>query len=259
MRVRIGEIEIDRVSSAQALEAIEELVRRGQGGSIFTPNVDHVVLAEEHAAFRRAYAAASLCLADGMPIVWGSRPLGRPLPEKISGSDLIIPLMKRAAERGLRVFLLGAGPGVAEKAAGIFRGMGVEVAGVDAPAIADPLSAQERAPVLAKIRRSAPHLLLVAFGAPKQELFIHAARRELGPTVALGIGGSLDFVTGAVQRAPHWMSERGLEWLYRLYKEPRRLWRRYLLRDPKFALILFRTWLRSRPAVRLLPRAPAPS
>jgi N-acetylglucosaminyldiphosphoundecaprenol N-acetyl-beta-D-mannosaminyltransferase len=255
-RVRFGELEVDSLSFAEALDAIEQLVRAGRGGTVFTPNVDHVVLAEEDLEFRRAYASASLSLADGMPLVWGSRLLGRPVPEKVSGSDLVGPLMERAAARRWRVYLLGAGPSVADKAAEILRARpGVDIAGVDAPVLTDPHSARERAPIMEKIRRADPQLVLVAFGAPKQELFIHAAREELRTAVALGIGASLDFIAGTMRRAPRWMSEHGLEWFYRLCREPGRLWRRYLVRDPKFALILFRMWreLNGRRPVPLLP------
>jgi N-acetylglucosaminyldiphosphoundecaprenol N-acetyl-beta-D-mannosaminyltransferase len=260
-RVQIGALSVDRVTFAQALDAIEDLIASGQGGAVFTPNVDHVVLAEEDLEFRRAYSAARLRLADGMPLVWGSRLLGHAIPEKVSGSDLIWPLMKRAAAKAWRVYLLGAGPDVAEKAAQVLRAqLGVNVVGVDAPVIADPRSAPERRPILHAIRNAAPDLVLVAFGAPKQELFIHAARHELGAAVALGIGASLDFIAGTVRRAPRWMSAHGLEWLYRLVREPRRLWRRYLLRDPKFARILWRTWRETtgRASVPPWPRGAGP-
>lgn len=262
-KATIGPLQVDALTFAQALAAIEALVDAGRGGAVFTPNVDHVVLAEADAAFRRSYASASLSLADGMPLVWASRLLGCPLPEKISGSDLALPLLQRAAARGFRVYLLGAGPGVADKAAEVLRSrFGVEVAGTDAPFLRDPCSAEERAPIVEKIRRAAPHLCFVAFGAPKQELFIHAARDELAPAVSLGIGATLDFIAGNAQRAPRFMSEHGLEWLYRLCREPRRLWRRYLLRDPRFALIVAQALLRRRVTGTtgpLLPPAPPPS
>lgn len=240
-RVRLGSLDVDRLTFAEAIEAIDDLVRGRRGGAVFTPNVDHVVLAEEHTGFRASYSRANLCLADGMPLVWASRLLGRPLPQKVSGSDLIDPLMERAAARGWRVYLLGAGPGIAEKAAAVFRCRGVEVVGVDAPLIRDPRSADERKPVVDRIRRAGADLVLVAFGAPKQELFIDSARSEADAAVMIGIGASLDFVAGAVRRAPRWMSDHGLEWLYRLWREPRRLWRRYLLRDPKFVWTVWRT------------------
>ena len=238
-----GAISVDGVTFAEALDAIEALVGAGRGGAVFTPNVDHVVLAEEDAAFREAYRGASLRLADGMPLIWASRLIGQRLPEKVSGSDLIWPLMQRAAERGWRVFLCGGRPGVAEAAAERLRDeLKVAVCGTASPWVDDPADPREHLPVAEQIRAARADLALFAFGAPKQEVLIHHCRKALGPTVSLGIGASLDFITGAVRRAPAWMSRHGLEWLYRLAQEPGRLWRRYLVRDPKFLAIALRSW-----------------
>jgi N-acetylglucosaminyldiphosphoundecaprenol N-acetyl-beta-D-mannosaminyltransferase len=238
-RLRIGQVCLDPLTFAEAIDEIERLVKEGNGGAVFTPNVDHVVMADRDANLRQAYQAAGLCLADGKPLVWASRLLGWPLPEKVSGADLIVPLVERAAARGWRVYLLGAGPGVAEKAAELLRlRYGIDVVGTDAPIVqADGASAEG---VVARIRTAQPHLVLVALGAPKQELFIHRAVDDLRPAVALGIGAGLDFFTGTVKRAPRWMSEAGMEWLYRLGQEPRRLWRRYLINDPWFLATLYR-------------------
>jgi N-acetylglucosaminyldiphosphoundecaprenol N-acetyl-beta-D-mannosaminyltransferase len=238
-KVPIGSVEVDCLTFDAALDAVEALVRARRGGAVFTPNVDHVVLADEHEAFRRSYARADLCLADGMPLVWASRLLGRPLPERVSGSDLVPALLERAAARGHRVYLLGGGPGTAERAECVLRGRGVSVAGIDAPMLRDPLDPAERQPIVERIRRAAPDLVLVAFGAPKQELFIDAARSEVN-AVWIGVGATLEFIAERIPRAPRWMSRHGLEWLHRLAREPRRLWRRYLVRDPRFALIVAR-------------------
>ena len=252
-RVRLGHLEVDRLTFEQALDAIEELVEGGRGGSVFTPNVDHVVLAEDDHAFRQSYRNASLRLADGMPLLWASRLFGERVPEKVSGSDLILPLMKRAAQRGWRVFLLGAAPGVGERAAQVLRTqLGVHVVGVAAPMLTGAGSAAQRADLVEQIRRASPQLVVVGFGAPKQELFIDAVREGLGPAVALGLGACIDFLAGTVPRAPPWMARNGLEWLYRLCREPRRLWRRYLLRDPRFARIVWRGFWERRTA-RALP------
>lgn len=240
-RLRLGGAFLDELTFAGALDAIEALVNARAGGSVFTPNVDHVVTLEGNAAFREAYAAASLCLVDGMPVLWASRLLGLPLPEKVSGSDLVMPLMERAAARGWRVFLTGGAPGVAAQAAEVLRGRGVNVVGVNAPRIApSPGEADESATAAAEVAAARPDLVLVAFGAPKQELWIHRHRTTLGPAVCVAVGASLDFVTGRVQRAPQWVSRVGLEWAYRLAQEPGRLWRRYLVNDPLFLLILAR-------------------
>ncbi|HEY3593934.1 MAG TPA: WecB/TagA/CpsF family glycosyltransferase [Polyangiaceae bacterium] len=255
-RVRIGHIWIDALTFAGALDQIERLVEAGKGGTVFTPNVDHVVQVEKNLTFRSAYADVDLSLVDGQPLVWASRLLGSPLPEKISGSDLILPVVQRAAERKWRVYLIGGPPGVAEEAANVMRQrFDVNIAGVDAPRVGADGVAVDEAAVLGRLQEAKPHIVLAAFGAPKQELFMHRIAERIRPAVSLGIGASLDFVAGRVKRAPRWMSKSGLEWLYRLSQEPRRLARRYLVEDPKFALILLRT-MREPKSARVLS-APA--
>lgn len=255
-RIRIGSLWIDRLTFAQALDEIGVLVDSGRGGRVFTPNVDHVVMAEDDAAFRQAYAAAELSLVDGKPLIWASRLLGEALPEKISGSDLVWPLLERAGRKAWRVYLLGGADGVGAEAAEVMRQRyGVNVVGIDAPRVSRDGQVQDAGEALAKIRAARPDLLLVALGAPKQELLIHSIAAEIRPAVALGLGASLDFIAGRLQRAPRWMSDSGFEWLYRLAREPRRLWRRYLLNDPRFAAILARDLVRKRlSATRVRPR-----
>jgi N-acetylglucosaminyldiphosphoundecaprenol N-acetyl-beta-D-mannosaminyltransferase len=250
-RVHLGGVDIDDLTLAEALDAIAALVASGKGGTVLTPNVDHVVLVEEDARLREAYASASLSLVDGMPVLWASRLLGTPLREKVSGSDLIRPLLELAAERRLRVYFLGGGPGVAARAAENLHRVipDLRIAGVDAPRIELDGERVADGEAIARAKAARPDLVLVALGCPKQEIFMHAAAPALRPAVLLGIGAGLDFWAGTIQRAPAWMSARGLEWLYRLAHEPRRLWRRYLVRDPKFLLILLRE-LRSRAALR---------
>jgi N-acetylglucosaminyldiphosphoundecaprenol N-acetyl-beta-D-mannosaminyltransferase len=240
-RVTIGGLGIDAVTFDEALETIAELIERGDGGAVFTPNVDHVVKAEANHAFRAAYARASLSLPDGMPVVWASRVVGPRLPEKVSGSDLIVPVAKMAAERNWGVYLLGADDEVGSAAAArLSRELGVRIVGRDSPVIDEEGRMREDG-VLERLRAANADLVLVAFGAPKQELWIDRFRVELAPAVAIGVGGSLDIVAGRVRRAPTWMSRMGLEWLFRLAQEPRRLWRRYLIDDPKFVAIVARS------------------
>ena len=210
-----------------------------------TPNIDHVVLADDNPAFRESYTHAALSVVDGQPLVWASRILGEQLPEKISGADLIFPLMELAAKKQWRVYFMGAGPGVAEKAAEeVHRRYGTTVAGCDAPRVSVDPAASENAAAVAKIQAARPDLVLVALGAPKQEIWMHRCMAQYAPAVALGIGAGLDFIAGTVKRAPRWMSQNGLEWAYRLSREPKRMWRRYLVNDPRFLLILARTMQR---------------
>jgi N-acetylglucosaminyldiphosphoundecaprenol N-acetyl-beta-D-mannosaminyltransferase len=241
-RLLLGGIPVDRVTAAEALDRIEALVAAGRGGAVFTPNVDHVVLAARTPELAKAYAEVELSLADGMPVVWASRLLGEPVPEKVSGSDLVVPLVERAARRGWRTYFLGGAAGVAEEAATRLQARfpGLAVAGADAPWLGLEAEDPQSAAALARLAAARPQLVLVALGAPKQEVWIHRNRAALAPAVAVGVGASLDFVAGRVRRAPRWMSRSGLEWAWRLGREPRRLWRRYLVQDPAFAMILWR-------------------
>jgi N-acetylglucosaminyldiphosphoundecaprenol N-acetyl-beta-D-mannosaminyltransferase len=239
----MGRLWVDALTFDGALEAVRALVERGSGGAVFTPNVDHVVMAETDAALRRAYRRASLAFADGVPLIWASHTLLRaPLPAKLSGSDMILPLARLAAERGWGVYLLGGLPGAAAEAGRILTAAcGVRIVGVDdARVTVDGDTAADRA-AMDRVRAARPDLVFVALGAPKQELWISRAMDELRPAVAIGVGASLDFIAGRVKRSPAWMSRVGLEWTYRLAQEPRRLWYRYLVRGPRFAGIVWRT------------------
>lgn len=242
-RIRVGRVPIDAVDLEGALDAIDRLIREGNGGTVFTPNVDHVVVAENDPRFRAAYAAASLSLVDGTPVVWASSLLGTPLPMKLSGSDLVLPLLARAAERGQRVYFLGGDPGVAEAARRVLEPElpSLNIVGIDSPRIDVNRIPDE---LLQRIKSARPDIVLVALGAPKQEIFSHEQREALKPAVLIGVGASLDFIAGTRRRAPLWLSRAGLEWVYRLAQEPRRLAKRYLLRDPQFFWIVGRQLLR---------------
>ena len=246
-RLRIGLVWIEALSFPGALDAIAALVERGEGGAVFTPNVDHVVKAKSNVAFQEAYANASLSLVDGMPLVWLARSVGFPVEGRIAGSDLTLPLMRLAALKKWRVYLLGGGPGIAEQAARLLIDThGVNVVGWDSPKILADGSDVEGDSV-SRAAMTRPDLIIVALGAPKQELWIERGRRRLGAAVSLGLGGSLDFIVGRQKRAPRWMAASGLEWLYRMLQEPRRLWRRYLVEAPAFIPIAYNTWRANRP------------
>ncbi len=247
-RIRVGPVPVDSLTLVEALDAVTELVERRKGGTVFTPNVDHVVMAAEDNRFRSVYADVDLALADGMPVVWASRALGPPLPERVAGSDLVPPLMQRAAEKGWRVYLLGGGRGVARRAASRLRVSHpqITIVGTASPRIDMTQPEAARRHIVKAVRKASPDLVLVGFGAPKQELWIHEVASALAPAVLLGVGASIDFLAGTARRAPRWMSRVGLEWLYRLVKEPRRLWRRYLLRDPKFVRLVLTEFLSAR-------------
>jgi len=244
-RIRIGALSVDVVDLRGALDAIDDLVQGKTGGTVFTPNVDHVVQAEHDLRFRAAYDHVSLSLVDGMPLLWAARLLKTPLPEKVSGSDLILPLMRRAAERGHRVYFLGGAPGAAQLAQQklLAELPSLRIVGIDDGRIDVNGPPHVQKPILDRIAEARPDLLLVALGAPKQEIWSYEHREAIGSAVAISVGASLDFIAGSQRRAPRWMSESGLEWAYRLAQDPKRMAGRYLLRDPQFFGIIARQLL----------------
>jgi len=247
-RIRVGRVPVDVVSFEEALAKVMDLVDAGKGGFVVTPNIDHVVLAEENPEFLAAYEAASLSLADGFPVVVTSKMMRTKLPGKVSGSDLVPPLVALCEARGKSVYLLGAGPGVAELAAKklVEKHPKLVVAGTDAPMVDLSKPRESRADIVARVKAAAPDVVLVAFGAPKQELFCHEIAEAVAPAVLLGIGATLDFIAGTVKRAPAWMSDNGLEWAFRLGQEPKRLFHRYFVRDPQYLGIVLKQYLADR-------------
>jgi len=241
-KIRFGHIHADDVDFAGALTAIAELADNKDGGFVVTPNVDHVCLAEERKDLVAAYQQASLSLADGMPLLWLAKAMRCPLPEKISGSDLLVPLCRQASARGHGIYLLGGTPDVGQSAARALVAAcpGLKIVGMDSPPLGFEKDPVQNAQVIAKIRTASPHIVLVALGCPKQELWMADNVSAFAPAVALGIGASLDFLAGKVRRAPQWMSKSGLEWAYRLVQEPKRMAGRYLVRDRAIVRIAWR-------------------
>jgi len=260
-RTSIGHIAIDRLSREDAIWRVDALIAVRRGGFVVTPNIDHIVLAARDSRMRAAYQQASLSLADGQPVVWMARALGAPLPERASGSDLIDPLMAYAASHNRKVFFFGATPEVSAEAARrlVQRYPQLNIVGRDSSYWSiDDASAPGESRVVRAIRESGADLVVVALGCPKQEVWMARHAAAIAPAVALGLGASLDFVAGAVSRAPAWVSNAGCEWLYRLAQEPRRLAYRYLVRDlqilPIFAGELVRRMTGRRTAI-LMPGA----
>jgi N-acetylglucosaminyldiphosphoundecaprenol N-acetyl-beta-D-mannosaminyltransferase len=240
-RYYLDSVPIDAVTQLEAIDYIATMVG-SVGGTVFTPNVDHVVLAQKTPRLRRAYQATRLSLVDGMAVLWACRLLGWPVPEKVSGADIVRPLIARAARVGWRVYLLGGGPGVAELAAFLLTREfpGLSIVGIDDSIVDMEAPRESRRAVTERIRAARADLVLVALGTPKGELWAAEASAELPATVIVGVGAALDFLTGVQKRAPSWLSNLGFEWLYRLCREPARLWQRYLWRGPAFLPILLR-------------------
>ena len=248
LRSRLAGVPLDHVTLGGAVDRVIALARAGAGGTVYTPNVDHVVVASEHETFRRAYDDVSLSLVDGMPVFWATRLLGFPVPEKVSGSDLFEPLVERAAAENLSIYLLGGGPGVAELASAqlLAKFPSLRIVGSSSPRLDGEGEITDREIELERVRASSADLVFVACGAPKSELFCFKNAATLAPAVLVCVGAAIDFTAGTARRAPRWMSRVGVEWAYRLAREPRRFAHRYLVRDPKFLVLLAREWRQRR-------------
>ena len=211
----------DNVTKAEAVERALELIDAREGRYVVTPNPEIVMLAKENPALKEALAGADIVLPDGAGIVKGAAILGRPMKEKVPGIDFACGVMARLAERGGSVYLFGAKPGVAEAAAETLRTKfpGLVISGTSDGYFSDD------GPIIEKIKDAAPDFLLVCLGAPKQELWMAKEEGKLPLGLMCGLGGSLDVFAGTVKRAPESWQRLGLEWLYRLLKEPRRIGR----------------------------------
>lgn len=212
---------------------------------VVTPNVDHAVMLQEWEELRDAYRDAALVIADGWPVVAASRLVGRPLPERVAGSDLVPMLMQNASStKPLRVFLLGAADGVGQRAAKNIRERfpGVDVVGVHSPPFGFEKDEAENDKILYMVEQTEPDVLVVGLGAPKQELWVHANQDQLKAKVALCVGATIDFLAGEKTRAPRWIQRLGLEWLHRMLSDPQRLVKRYARDAWKFPPIVWREW-----------------
>jgi N-acetylglucosaminyldiphosphoundecaprenol N-acetyl-beta-D-mannosaminyltransferase len=258
--VILAGIPIHRATFAESLDEIEILARGSTATFVTTPNVDHIVLFNRDVDFRTAYESSSLTLADGAPLVLLSRLLGQSLPCRVAGADLLPAMCKRASETDLRVYILGGATGVAEKARQrlVIRYPGLQVLGVSSPPLGFELNPEAGKRELARIRDFAPNILFVCLGTPKQEKWISAHLQDLPPLVALCVGAAVDFAAGNIRRAPSIVRWLGLEWLYRLLREPRRLWRRYLVRDMAFARYAVRDLLARGPSSPIRPNLSGP-
>jgi N-acetylglucosaminyldiphosphoundecaprenol N-acetyl-beta-D-mannosaminyltransferase len=241
-------VEIAALNRAAVVDEVARRMAMGRQELILTLNTDHVVHLRRNGAFRSAYRRATLVVPDGMPVVWTSRAAGLALPERITGTDLAEALVQRAAGEGWRLFLMGGQPGVADRAAERLRQRfpALRVAGTASPEWGFESSAAGVARLVQTINDAGTDLLLVSLGTPKQELWLAAHLERLRCRCAVGIGSGLDYHAGRMRRAPPWMRRAGLEWLWRLLHEPRRLWHRYLVDALAFVPVAARQILEAR-------------
>jgi N-acetylglucosaminyldiphosphoundecaprenol N-acetyl-beta-D-mannosaminyltransferase len=240
-RIKLFDIGIDNVTLEEAVEVIVDRLDGDAPTQVSFVNADCVNIACKSREYREALQESDLVFADGIGVRVAGEILGRPIRDNVNGTDLFPRLAAALQGSGKRVYLLGGRPGVAD---GVARWLAKNFPDVKLAGWRHGyFSAEEEAKVIADIRRCGADLVLVAFGAPRQELWIRRNLAKLGAKVVIGVGGLLDFFSGRIPRAPRWIRKLGLEWCYRLYQEPQRLWRRYLVGNVVFLARLARTRL----------------
>jgi N-acetylglucosaminyldiphosphoundecaprenol N-acetyl-beta-D-mannosaminyltransferase len=238
-RITLMGCQIDNLSMEDTLGRIEGFIHSGKPHQHVVVNVDKLVKASRDPGLRKIINDCALINVDGMPVVWASRLLGKPLKERVAGVDLFEALMRRAGEKGWRVFLLGAREEVVSAVADTYgrKYPRLVLAGYRNGYWKG--EAEERA-VVQQIRDSRADLLFVAISSPKKEQFLGRYQAEMKIPFAMGVGGTFDVAIGRVKRAPRWMQKSGLEWFYRFLQEPRRMFRRYFIDDMAFIWLLIK-------------------
>jgi len=230
-------VRVDDVTGDETLALVERFIGERTPHQICTVNPEFIMAAQRDAAFRDVINNATLCPPDGVGVLWAARRLGHPLRERVGGTDMAERIAARAAQLGWRMYFLGAAPGVAEQAAMVLqtRYPGLAVVGT----FAGSSALSEENAIVERIRAARPDVLLVAFGAPMQDVWIARNQPRLQAPVGMGVGGAFDFIAGVTRRAPRWVQRLGFEWLHRLIHEPWR-WRRQLAL-PRFVWRVLRT------------------
>lgn len=248
--VQLLGVRIDALRCAEAVGVVLASLDAGVGGWVLTPNVDILRRLVRDRGFARLCEGTTLRLADGMPLVWASRVQGTPLPERVAGSELVVPLACEAARRGRSMYLLGGNPGAACGAAEQLRRRFPDliIAGTMCPPMGFDRDEAQVARVVAEIAATRPDIVLVGLGSPKQERLIDRLRGAWPGAWYFGVGITFSFLSGQVPQAPRWCRRIGLEWAHRLIHEPRRLARRYLVDGLPFvlAMLVSAAWVRIR-------------
>jgi len=238
-RANILGVGVSALNMAMALEIIEGWIERRESHYVCVTGVHGVMESQRDGELRRIHNRAGLVTPDGMPLVWLSRLQGFHHVERVYGPDLMLALCERSAAKGYRHFFYGGAEGVPEQLASVLqkRFPGLQVAGTFSPPFRS-LTADEDDRIVQMINAAAPDIVWVGLSTPKQERWMAGHRERLTAPVLIGVGAAFDFLTGRKPQAPRWMQRAGLEWLFRLLTEPRRLWRRYLINNPLFVALV---------------------
>lgn len=231
-RLKILGIPVNSLDMSEAVEAVHQSLLKKETLRIMTANAEMIMQAQGNPDLKKCLINSSLVVADGAGVVWAAKELGAEIPERVAGVDLAYQIIRLSAEKGFRVFFLGAGPGVAEMAA---KNMKKQFSNLHIVGVRDGFFKEsDEADVLQEINQSRAEVLFVALGSPKQELWLEKYKDQLHPYIRMGVGGTFDVMADRVSRAPLWMQKNSLEWLYRGLSQPTR-WRRLLVL-PKFIM-----------------------
>ena len=242
MRTKIFSILFDNVTLDEAAKSVQALIIRKEPAYVVEVNTDVALKAENDPELLSAISGSALTFADGKPIVWISRWYKKPLKERVAGSDLIPKMFELAVRNNWSVFLLGGADGVAEEAARRMKEMysGIRIVGTYAPPFGFEQDEEELTRINHMLYNADADLVIACFGCPKQEKWAAENYRECGSSVIICGGGTIDFLAGRVQRCPKWMADHGLEWFYRFTREPKRLFHRYFIDDPKILRMVWK-------------------
>jgi N-acetylglucosaminyldiphosphoundecaprenol N-acetyl-beta-D-mannosaminyltransferase len=239
--VNVLGVEVSAIDMSAALSAFEDWIEREQKTYVCVTGVHGVMESQSDAVLREIHNQSGLTTPDGMPMVWCGRYAGAKGMQRVYGPDLMLEVCASGAQRGWKMFFYGAAPGVPEELERMLvkRNPGLQVVGTFSPPYR-ALSADEKVEIAAMIDAAAPDIVWVGLSTPKQERWMHEFRPLLSAPVLVGVGAAFDMHAGRLPQAPAWMQRSGLEWLYRLLREPRRLWRRYLNNNPRFVIGVLR-------------------
>lgn len=241
-RVNLLGVEVNRMNLHDTLSRMSEAIDKGEKLRIAVTPVNCILWAYKNEKLKKIYNSADIVTADGVPLLWASKWLGKPIKGRVTGLDILPEFSKLAAEKGYRFFFLGAAPGVADKLGEVLIDEipALKISGSYSPSYTESFSDEENQKMIKMINRSGTDVLWVGLTAPKQDLWIAEHFDKLNVNIAIGVGAAFDVVSGNIKRAPVFMQKAGFEWLYRLFKEPGRLTRRYLVEAPKFIPLIIK-------------------
>lgn len=231
---------VNNVNMNETISAIDKMINDGHKHYVVAINVDVVMKIEKDSYLKQITDEADMVLVDGKPLIWISKWHKRPVKEKISGSDLVPLLCENAAQKEYSVFIIGGKDGIAEQAKKNLQKTysGINIVGTYSPPLGFEKSSTELAKINDIISVAKPNILIACFGCPKQEKWIYENYQKYDANISICAGATVDFLAGNVNRAPHWMSEYGLEWFYRFLQEPKRMFKRYFVDDIKIVKLI---------------------